>query len=138
MAIPLRLAGLFLGLGLTATATESIPDHLQAGRQLSADQAATLEDRLQRNPHDGDARIKLIAHYDAAHFNDRASTRRHGEHVLWMVRHKPHSQFLRAHYVRILPHHNPDAYVDAKRAWLAHVENAPNDAALLAAAAGFL
>lgn len=132
-------AGLLLGFALTATSEPStIPEHLQEGRQLSGDQAAALEERLERNPHDEDARIKLIAYYDTAHYDDRASSRRHGEHVLWMVRHKPRSEFLRAHYANILPHRNPDAYVDAKRAWLAHVENAPNDAALLATVAGFL
>ena len=109
-----------------------------AGAQLEPDEAEALEERLHRNPHDSTARMQLLGYHSSKQWTDPASAERHGELVLWMIRNDPRNPVLGMPYGHIEPHLRPQAYAQAKGAWLERIEYDPEDVVLLGHAAALV
>ena len=106
-------------------------------QNLTPEQVAAYEQQLVEHPDDILTRSKLLGHYARARITNRAASRRHGRHVVWMIRHAPNSYALGAFY-HISAHSNPEGYVDAKRAWEEQIERHPDNAIFLDRFASFL
>ena len=124
------------GLAVADFATaEDVQALLEEGASLTSSEVATLEDQLEDDPLDMSVRARLLGYYtDSARYGEPTSERRAGSLMLWLIHNKPKSDVLNAlsmsffqHYVR----RNPDAFVEAKRALLAHLEKEPDDLTLL-------
>ena len=109
-----------------------------AGSQLEPDAAEALEERLHQNPHDSTARMQLLGYHHRKQWTDPASAERHGELVLWLIRNDPRNPVLGMPYGHVDPHLRPQAYGEAKDAWLELLEYDPDDVVLLGHAASLV
>lgn len=125
-----------LALGIAADSGDRVTIHEYPGAPASDPEA--LEERLRLDPHDREARVGLVGHYWRHRLSDRDLSRRHAEHVVWLVEHAPREPVLGRSVGQIRAHANPEAYARAKTLWLGHVERTPGDARLLGNAARFL
>ena len=117
---------------------------LKEGASLTTDQAADLEARLGDDPQDMAARTRLLGFYGHQARRGGASSVAYTSlrsHVLWLIHNEPKSEALTAppspllEFNRVL---DPEKYVEGKRAFLAHLENEPNDLTLLRHTADFV
>lgn len=140
--MPIRLYFLLLGL-LAASAfspraqAQGPYADLRAGRELSQEAAAALEQRLTGDPSDETARVRLIAYYFSRPRDSDARKRKIG-HILWLVRNRPESEVLSVPYGQINHVLNADAHSEASAAWSQHLESMPDNLKVLRNVAGFL
>ncbi len=115
-------------------------DHnlITEGRAATADQAQQWESALQTAPDDLDTRIKLIGYYSRERYADKKASAANAEQVLWIIRNRPLAPICGTPNAYLQPHREPEAYVDGKKAWIAHVEREPANTTLLAHAAAYL
>ena len=109
----------------------------QIGRNLSAEEAESLEERLDADPGDIMARPHLIIYYRRA-FSDEEARRARHNHVLWLIRNAPQAGVLAEPYGEIDPHFDVHGYVAGRDAWLSHIKREPTNVAFLSHAANFL
>lgn len=130
---------LLTGSGLAEDAREL----LKQGANLTAEEVMMLESLLEKDPLDMSARAQLLGYYgEVSHYREPVARSRSRGLVLWLIKHRPKSSLLAA----LSPHikepepfgGDPEWYVDGRQAYLAHLEENPNDVALLGLAAGFL
>lgn len=139
MQIGLLLVGLsFLaGTALSSPAfSQDFGAHVRAGKNLTPQEVASLEADLAEIPGDLYARAALVGYYYSKIWDpeDRA---RHDEHVLWLIKHAPETNVLARREVRIYRPSMPDGYLRAKATWYSHLEEYPNNLAILEHAANF-
>ena len=115
---------------------------MKEGASLTVDEIAALEAQLADDPLDMSARIRLLGyHADRTRYREPSSMTRIRSLVLWLIHNEPKSNVLVAlpAPVRALDaYENPEAYVEGKRAFLAHLEKEPNDLTLLEHTVQFL
>ena len=109
----------------------------QIGRDLSAGEAKSLEQRLEHDPEDTEARTHLIIYYGHAPADQEAQRVRR-EHVVWLIRNAPQAGVLAEPWAQIHPHLDRDSYAAGKDAWLSHVQREPKDVTYLSHATNFL
>ncbi len=98
--------------------------------QITAEQAAGLEQELAANPEDEPARRALILYYMFHGMLDRRVPL-----ILWLIDHHPESDL--AEMAALFPAlDGPNVYQDARNRWLTQVNLHPNDARVLVNAAG--
>ena len=116
---------------------------LKQGANLTAEEVMMLESLLEMDPLDMSARAQLLGYYgEVSRYREPVARSRSRGLVLWLIKHRPKSSLLAA----LSPHikepepfgGDPEWYVDGRQAYLAHLEEDPNDVALLGLAAGFL
>ncbi|MGP0070782.1 MAG: TonB family protein [Bryobacteraceae bacterium] len=101
--------------------------------QITAEQAAALEQELAANPEDEKTRETLIQYYMFNRMMDRRIPL-----ILWLIDHHPESD-LAGFAALIFPAvDGPNVYQDARNRWLTQVNLHPNDARVLLNAAGTL
>ena len=114
---------------------EDVRSLLQEGEGLASAEVAALEAQLEEDPLDMSARTRLLGYYgDRTRYREPASRARIASLLLWLIHNEPKSELLGTRSMRIWgldAYENPDAYVEAKRALLAHLEEEPNDPNLL-------
>ena len=117
---------------------------LRAGASLTADEVAALETRLEDDPPDMSVRTRLLGYYgNQATFREPSSKARARARslVLWLIHNEPKSEVLATQPSPLLEFNrylDPEAYVEGKRAFLAHLEKEPNDLTLLEHTADFV
>lgn len=102
------------------------------GADLSAAEAAALEQQLLENPQDLVARARLVGYYQARR---RTGAKEHSRHVLWFIRNLPESDLLAG--VRITPFFDPEGYTEGRKEWLRLMEAESGNALLLRNAARY-
>src|SRR6266446_5591722 len=107
------------------------------GLELDAAEAARLESLLESNPHDLEARTKLLGYYAQRSYTDASARRRKTAHCLWMIRHRPEAEIAGTPFCQIQRFIDAAAYRKAKALWDKQVERHRKDTAVLANAAGF-
>ena len=117
-------------------ASQDLRDEARKGTQLTAAEAAALEERLAANPQDLAVRARLLGYLFRQ--RTRGSSGAHSEHVLWFIRNLPASEVHKGAWTHIVPMFDPDGYVEAKEAWLGLIEAEPKNAVFLEHAAGLL
>ena len=64
------------------------------GSGLSETEAAALETRVEQNPADVDARLKLLGYYAMRRSQDTEAAARRVPHILWLIEHQPEREDL--------------------------------------------
>ena len=113
--------------------------YYQAGH-MSRQEAAALEELLQKNPEDLVARRKLLVHYGPDFTGNAAARRRH---IWWFIEHHPEHEAAGSREARIFPTSRdpvPDVvgYAHGKKLWLRHTSKPDASTQVLSSAAYFL
>jgi beta-lactamase regulating signal transducer with metallopeptidase domain/tetratricopeptide (TPR) repeat protein len=109
------------------------PESMRAARSLTAEDAAALEAKLDKDPEDFSARRDLLLHYAFSPLNRKPRQK----HVLWIIEHHPELSESGA-FLSLLPSLDGSAYEQGKALWLKHVQDNPKNARLLGNAAAYL
>ncbi len=115
---------------------ENLTIQAACGGELTAEQAAGLERRLEEAPADLKARARLLGYLDRR-YEDAAAQRKRLELALWFIRNEPGLEFTGSSFAEIIRPYAEDAWLTARQLWLAHLEAHPDDPAILRNAAGF-
>lgn len=119
-----------------ARAPSAYLDSVVEGRQLTAEQAQSIETYLLANPDDVAARGRLIAYY----YRNGARAPRL-KHILWLIEHHPESEIAGFSSTGISPTggilNDAADYRRARELWLDQTRRNPADARVLANAANF-
>ena len=133
------LAGTLLAfcIGVAPASATEFPDEFMVGMNLTAEEAEALEERLERNPQDLQARSQLLIYYFPKSHLDPAIRRIRHQHVLWLIRNAPQADVLALPYAQIQPFFDAASYKLAKDAWVGHMEREPTNVTFVANAANF-
>ena len=116
-------------------AAEDVRSLLKEGEGLTSAEVEALEEQLQDDPTDMLARTRLLGYYgDQTRYREPAPRARLASLLLWLIHNEPKSEILGTRPMSMWgldAYENPDAYVEAKRAFLAYLEEEPNDPTLL-------
>ena len=112
------------GIGIAA-GTEKVNAQAYQGRQLTAEAARSLEDQLNNNPEDLDARARLLGYYFTmakSRIGVEATVIARRRHILWLIEHHPESQLAGLPEVTLdIAGHDladPDGYAQARQLWV--------------------
>ena len=121
-----------------STGEKSGRDAIIAGRNLTPEQVASLEEKLATDPDDLPARTQLLGFYGGVRsIRDQSAKEAKREHVLWFIRNSPESEVLGMPPSQINHILEPDGYAEAKEAWMSQIDREPENATLLGHAADF-
>lgn len=116
---------------------------LNEGRTLSSGEAASLEDSLQSDPENADARARLLGYYfhletagDQATIPAAHASRL--RHVEWLIEHHPESEIAAMPQTRMFYQDGGVEYQKQKDLWIQQAQRFPQDARVLKNAANFL
>lgn len=126
--------------GTVALAERSADDRriIVEARDLTREQAAQLEQRLQDHPDDLQVRLKLLGYHWAHRLRDRASAERHAQLVHDLIQRDPESSVLGTPHGTLDPMVAPEAYVRGKQLWQEQVNAHPDNAQVYGNAARYL
>ena len=134
----LAVPALLVGIGLCSSAfTQDLRRHVRAGSKITPERAESLEAELVENAEDLIARAQLLGYYFLRQFRDDEAHDKHREHVLWLIKNAPEANALAGPEARLSRGLFGDGYVAGKNAWSWHLENDPNNLAVLHHAAVF-
>ena len=134
----LAIAALLAASGLCSSAfAQDLRSHLRAGSKITPEKAASLEAKLVENSEDLIARVQLVGYYFLPQFRDDAARDKHQEHIIWLIKNAPEANALAGPETNINRVFSPEGYVEGKNAWSWHLENDPNNLAVLNHAAVF-
>ena len=120
------------------SAEKSVRDAVIAGRNLTPEQVASLEEKLAKDPGDVTARTQLLGYYGGARsFRDQSAKKAKREHALWFIRNSPEAGILGMPPSQLNHILEPDGYAEAKEAWMSQIDREPENATLLGHAADF-
>jgi tetratricopeptide (TPR) repeat protein len=97
-----------------------------------------LEQRLEQEPGDLDARGRLLEHYFMARFEDDAATAAHRRHVLWVIEHRPDSELAGSIYAQVEPYPDSEAHARARALWTSALEKHPENPQVIWNASQFM
>lgn len=121
---------------------EDVPCQTTPARNLTPEQAASLEKKLEQDPHDLASRTRLVRYYFGSYrFPDR-SVREQMEkaqtrHILWLIRNRPEARVLGSPEGTIDPVFDLKGYAEGKNAWLDRLQREPANLKALENAANF-
>jgi hypothetical protein len=107
------------------------------GSDLSEEQARTLEERLQVEPNDLEARARLLGFYFLRSHSSEAARQARGVHVLWIIRNRPELPLAGLPYVGLDPSVDDESYESARKIWIEKTMERPGETAVLGNAASF-
>jgi hypothetical protein len=108
-----------------------------AGMDADAAEASRLEAAVSSDPHDMNARTRLLGYYAQRSFADAGARRRRAAHCLWVIRHRPEAVIAGTPFCQIEKLLDPAGYRKAKVLWRSHIARRDADVAVLANAASF-
>ena len=132
----LILAVVMFSLAVADFATaDDVHSLLKEGEGLTSAEVEALEAQLEEDPLDVSVRTRLLGYYgERTRYREPASSARIESLSLWFIHNEPKSKVLGTRPMSswgLDAYRNPDAYVEAKRALLAHLDEEPNDPILL-------
>ena len=131
----------FHNLNVSAFA-EDAPCRTTRARGLTPEQAASLEKKLEHDPHDLASRTRLLHYYFGSYrFPDR-SVREQMEkaqtrHILWLIRNRPEAPVLGFPEGTIDLVFDPEGYSEGKNAWMDRLQREPANLKVLEHAANY-
>ena len=114
-----------------------VHDLARSGRKLTAEEAESLEKRVEQNPNEIASRTKLLGYYMKKQFRDQSARKAKREHVLWLILNAPDSDVLAASYGQLDAVLDSEAYSQGKKAWIDHLKKEPENLKLLGHSASF-
>ncbi len=115
-------------LAKTLANREQLTKQFEAARDMTAEQASTLEGRIALNPEDFDVRRQLVTYYKSSSkvaWATKVSGLR--RHALWLIEHHPEHE---VGAPALSPQFDPEGFAAAKKLWQAHLAK-PGVSALL-------
>jgi len=109
----------------------------RAGGKMDAAEKVLLEEKLKQSPEDIESRTKLLGYYFITGRADADANEAKTRHIVWFIEHAPQSEVLGLPYGKLDKILQPEGFQQAKAAWLAALDSAPNDLAALSNAAQF-
>lgn len=106
-------------------------------RILTAEEAESLEKQLEQNPKDIALRTRLLGYYFMAQLRSLSARESRQKHILWLVVNAPESEVLGIPEGWLDAIMDRDAYYEAKKTWLDHIQRKPADLKLLEHSANF-
>jgi hypothetical protein len=131
------IATLVLACTCTTTFAQDARRLTMSGRKLKAEEAESLEKQLEQNPKDIALRTKLLGYYFGMQYRNLSAREARQKHLLWLVVNSPESEILGIPEGRLNAILERDAYSQAKKAWLDHIQRKPADLKLLEHSANF-
>jgi len=101
------------------------------GTNLTADEAAALEERIKESPGDVESRTKLLGYYFQRVFQDQSAREAKQRHVLWLIENSPESEVLSSPYGQLGAILDAEAYLQGKKAWVDQLAKQPENLKLL-------
>lgn len=126
---------LLLALGQPAQGVE-VYQLARSGHGMIEEEVEALEAELDEQPDNLDARTRLLGYYFSRQHSDHNAAERRQQHILWLIEHRPEAEITSLPYAS-LDHPMAEAFDDAQRLWQDHVENNPENVAILTNAASF-
>jgi tetratricopeptide (TPR) repeat protein len=108
------------------------------GRNLSAEDARSLEIQVKAAPDDVAARTELLGYYMRLAFSSQEAREARQQHILWLIRNRPEAPILSTPYAGLDHHLDGSAFEEGRKAWLAQVDRQPKNAAILGSTAAYL
>lgn len=109
---------------------EIFPEAVLAGGELVEADVEGLERHVSKHPGDVQARARLVGYY-MLHSGTRRDACR--SHAIWFIANQPRSRIAGSPYCRLDFLRDDDSSIqEATALWLAHIDDSPNDAQLLA------
>ena len=133
----LAIAVVILACMYSATTATNVHELAMSGRQLSAEKVQSLEKQVERDPQDITSRTKLLGYYFGKSYQDPSARKAKQKHVLWLIVNSPESEVLGTPYGELDGILDSEAYVQGKKAWLAHLKKQPNSLKVLEHSADF-
>ena len=97
-----------------------------AGRNLTPEQVASLEEKLATDPDDAATRTQLLGYYGGRRsIRDQSAKESKRQHVLWFIRNSPESEILGMPYSQVNHILDRDGYAETKEAWMSQIEREP-------------
>ena len=136
--LPFLIVHCLLGLHCQLV-QDGVHDDLWIGKNLSSEEAVSLEEKLADDPKDVISRTRLLGYYweRLAHDDGSALAARRG-HVLWLVRNTPEAEVLGHPEGTIDSTADPEGYSEGRKAWTNQVDTNPENVTILGHAAHFL
>ena len=122
----------------SSTFAEDVHSRKVRGWNLNPEQAASLEKKLEQDPHDLASRAQLLEYYSGSrYFLSESGREAKRSHVLWLIHNRPEAEALMDPSAQIFSVHDPEGYVEGKNAWMNHLQRDPANLRLLEHAANF-
>ena len=131
------IAVLVLACTCTTTFAQDARRLTMSGRTLTAEEAESLEKQLEQNPEDIALRTKLLGYYFRTQYRNLSAREARQKHLLWLVVNLPESEVLGIPEGTLNAILERDAYSQAKKAWLDHIQRKPAELKLLENSANF-
>ena len=133
----LAIAALLTASGFSPTVgAQDLYSLVDAGKQLSQEAVAALEELLAKEPEHQTLRVQLIGYYNKFEPGTEAGQRRI-EHILWLTRNQPEARVLASPEGQIYQYLEADAYSQATSVWSRHLEHMPESLDILRNSAEF-
>ena len=123
---------------LSAQDDEDATRLAMTGRNLSAEDARSLEIQVKAAPDDVAARTQLLGYYMRLAFSSQEAREARQQHILWLIRNRPDAPILSTPFASLDRHLDGSAYEEVRKAWLDQVDRQPENAAVLGRAAAYL
>jgi len=104
---------------------------------MEAAEKDELEAQVSRSPHDLESRTKLLGYYFRKRTQDPESKAAKARHVIWLIQNAPAADVLGLPYGQLDKILEPDAHEQARQAWLAELEDTPENLGVVKNAAAF-
>ena len=134
----------FTGFGLPngSALAEDAPCQTTRARDLTPELAASLEKKLEHDPHDLASRTRLLRYYFGSYrFSDRSvreqMDKAQTRHILWLIRNRPEARVVGSPEGTIDLVSDPKGYAEGKNAWLDRLQREPANLKVLEHAANF-
>ena len=131
------IAVLVLSCTCTTTSGQDARRLIMSGRILTVEEAESLEKQLEQNPKDIALRTELLGYYFRKQYTKLSAREARQKHILWLVVNAPESEVLGIPEGTLNAILEKDAYSQAKKAWLDHIQRKPAELKLLENSANF-
>jgi hypothetical protein len=126
--------GIILALGSVSAKAQPKDQYVYTGPRLdggdmSAEEAAKVEEQLAQNPGNLTNRARMLGYYGEKSFHDAKAKAAFGQHALWIIEHRPKSGLTQE--ARLDPILNTEAYNKGRELWLKHISDHPDDPDIL-------
>ncbi|MFK7778178.1 MAG: hypothetical protein QM501_08665 [Gimesia sp.] len=102
-----------------------------SGRKMTAEQAASVEKKVEQDPRDVDSRTQLLGYYSSKQYQDPAMRKAKQKNILWLIENAPTSGVLRSGFGQLDATLDGAAYYQGKQAWEKQLKEDPKNLKLL-------
>jgi len=98
---------------------------------MTAEQAASVEKKVEQDPRDVDSRTQLLGYYSSKQYQDPAARKAKQKNILWLIENAPAAGALRSGFGQLDATMDGAAYFQGKQAWEKKLKEDPKNIKLL-------